>query len=98
MYRWYSAGPVPDVEHRRVLLFCINLSGQSVVDPRSEHVLQSIDIAVHCDRLCFEITETAPWATGRLHFFLHALRPRCQFAIDDFGIGLASYAYFREWR
>ncbi len=89
------------VEHQEhVELCCINLSGQSVGDAAFlSHVLQAIDeTPVLCDRLCFEITETA--AMGDLaaaNRFLHALRARgCQFALDDFGSGLASYAYLRE--
>lgn len=88
-------------EHQdRVELCCINLSGQSVGDAAFlSQVLQAMDqTSVRCDRLCFEITETA--AMGDLaaaNRFFHALRARgCQFALDDFGSGLSSYAYLRE--
>ncbi|MGP1685343.1 MAG: putative bifunctional diguanylate cyclase/phosphodiesterase, partial [Giesbergeria sp.] len=88
-------------EHQeRVELCCINLSGQSVGDAAFlSQVLQAVDqTPVRCDRLCFEITETA--AMGDLaaaNRFFHALRARgCQFALDDFGSGLSSYAYLRE--
>lgn len=88
-------------EHQeRVELCCINLSGQSVGDPAFlAQVLQAMDqTSVHPDRLCFEITETA--AMGDLAAasrFFQALRARgCQFALDDFGSGLSSYAYLRE--
>lgn len=88
-------------EHQeRVELCCINLSGQSVGDAAFlSQVLQAMDqTPVRCDRLCFEITETA--AMGDLaaaNRFIHALRARgCQFALDDFGSGLSSYAYLRE--
>lgn len=88
-------------EHQeRVELCCINLSGQSVGDAAFlGQVLQAMDqTPVRCDRLCFEITETA--AMGDLaaaNRFIHALRARgCQFALDDFGSGLSSYAYLRE--
>lgn len=88
-------------EHQeRVQLCCINLSGQSVGDAAFlGQVLQAMDqTPVRCDRLCFEITETA--AMGDLaaaNRFFQALRARgCQFALDDFGSGLSSYAYLRE--
>ncbi|KRD24232.1 hypothetical protein ASE39_24050 [Acidovorax sp. Root267] len=88
-------------EHQdRVELCCINLSGQSVGDAAFlSQVLQAMDqTPVRCDRLCFEITETA--AMGDLaaaNRFFQALRARgCQFALDDFGSGLSSYAYLRE--
>ena len=84
----------------QVELCCINLSGQSVGDPAFlAQALQAMDQSgVRADRLCFEITETAAMgdlaAAGR---FFQALRARgCQFALDDFGSGLASYAYLRE--
>lgn len=88
-------------EHQdRVELCCINLSGQSVGDAAFlSQVLQAVEqTSVRCDRLCFEITETA--AMGDLaaaNRFFQALRARgCQFALDDFGSGLSSYAYLRE--
>ena len=88
-------------EHQeRVELCCINLSGQSVGDATFlSQVLQAMDQApVRCDRLCFEITETA--AMGDLaaaNRFFQAMRARgCRFALDDFGSGLSSYAYLRE--
>ncbi|RQO81820.1 EAL domain-containing protein [Acidovorax sp. FJL06] len=88
-------------EHQEgVELCCINLSGQSVGDAAFlGQVLQAMDqTPVRCDRLCFEITETA--AMGDLaaaNRFFQALRARgCQFALDDFGSGLSSYAYLRE--
>lgn len=88
-------------EHQeQVELCCINLSGQSVGDASFlGQVLQAMDqTPVRCDRLCFEITETA--AMGDLaaaNRFFQALRARgCLFALDDFGSGLSSYAYLRE--
>ena len=88
-------------EHQeRVELCCINLSGQSVGDPAFlEQVLQAMDqTSVQCDRLCFEITETAAMGDlGAANRFFQALHARgCQFALDDFGSGLSSYAYLRE--
>jgi diguanylate cyclase (GGDEF)-like protein/PAS domain S-box-containing protein len=88
-------------EHQEGVELCsINLSGQSVGDAAFlGQVLQAMDqTPVRCDRLCFEITETA--AMGDLaaaNRFFQALRARgCQFALDDFGSGLSSYAYLRE--
>jgi diguanylate cyclase (GGDEF)-like protein len=88
-------------EHQEGVELCsINLSGQSVGDAAFlSQVLQAMDqTPVRCDRLCFEITETA--AMGDLaaaNRFFQALRARgCQFALDDFGSGLSSYAYLRE--
>ncbi len=78
----------------------INLSGQSLGDPVfMEFVLQSLSHStLNCDKVCFEITETA--AIGNLqtaHHFIDTLRRRgCKFSLDDFGSGLSSFAYLRN--
>lgn len=69
----------------------INVSGQSVSDPEFlPEVLDRVDGAgVDPQRLCLEITETAPIAdfpTARS--FARTLRSHgCQIALDDFGTG-----------
>jgi len=78
----------------------INLSGQSLGDAAfMDFVLQSLaHTALRCDKLCFEITETA--AIGNLQAanqFIDTLRALgCRFALDDFGSGLSSFAYLRN--
>lgn len=84
----------------RIELCAINLSGQSLGDaPFVRFVLETLsETGVPCDKLCFEITETA--AIGNLptaHQFIATLRERgCRFSLDDFGSGLSSFAYLRD--
>jgi len=81
-------------------LCAINLSGQSLGDAQFvRFVLETLsETGVPCDKLCFEITETA--AIGNLptaHQFIATLRQRgCRFSLDDFGSGLSSFAYLRD--
>jgi diguanylate cyclase (GGDEF)-like protein/PAS domain S-box-containing protein len=84
---------------RRIVL-CVNLSGRSISDPaldaHIDRALQDSGIDPSC--LIFELTETA--AIGHIEAavaFSQRLRLRgCQFALDDFGAGLASFYYLKK--
>jgi diguanylate cyclase (GGDEF)-like protein/PAS domain S-box-containing protein len=91
--RWMSEG---DLEG----WYSVNLSGQSLGDPK---FLEAIirDLGKHrgvCDRLCFEVTETA--AIARLNLvadFIEELKQHgCRFALDDFGSGMSSFGYLKQ--
>lgn len=83
-------------------IYAINLSGQSLGDERfyAQIIQQIIDarLATFNAVLCFEITETA--AITNMHAalsFINQLRQvGCQFALDDFGSGLSSFAYLKQ--
>lgn len=83
-------------------VYAINLSGQSLGDERfyAQIVQQIIDARLAASNavLCFEITETA--AITNMHaalLFINQLRQvGCQFALDDFGSGLSSFAYLKQ--
>ncbi|MEJ2601945.1 MAG: EAL domain-containing protein [Gammaproteobacteria bacterium] len=81
--------------------FAINLSGQSLGDDEFlDFVLERIDAgALEPGTLCFEITETAAVANlERARTFIGTLRARgCRFSLDDFGAGLSSFAYLRDF-
>ncbi|HET8698453.1 MAG TPA: EAL domain-containing protein, partial [Gammaproteobacteria bacterium] len=83
----------------RLPVCSINLSGQSMSDESFlEFILAELERAsVRCDRLCFEITETAAIKsldTAKL-FMLRLKQRGCQFSLDDFGTGLSSFSYLK---
>ncbi|CAN0500327.1 unnamed protein product, partial [Scytosiphon promiscuus] len=83
-------------------LLSINLSGRSVGDPLfKDFLLAALDARPGAARrVCFEITETAAvrsMSTAQALTF--ALRERgCGVVLDDFGSGLSSFAYLRQFR
>lgn len=78
----------------------INLSGQSLGDATFvSFVLDALAASgAPCDKLCFEVTETA--AIGNMHtaqtFIATLHQLGCKVALDDFGSGLSSFAYLRN--
>jgi|GEM_PF-807705 len=82
------------------LRFFINLSGQSLCDIdfmafiSNEFKVNNIQP----ERFTFEITETAAIANfTRAVTFINTLKTQgCQFALDDFGSGLSSFAYLKN--
>jgi len=82
-------------------LISINLSGQSVSDERFlEFVLQETNYqSTPTERLCFEITETATVSNfDRAQRFISVLKGRgCRFVLDNFGSGLSSFSYLRNF-
>lgn len=89
-------------EHVRNLEMCsINLSGQSIGNPDFQRYLESrLDqFRVPAEKLCFEITESAAVADlNQAINFARRLKERgCKVALDDFGIGMSSFAYLRSF-
>ncbi|MEO1576850.1 MAG: diguanylate cyclase, partial [Pseudomonadota bacterium] len=89
-----------DLAPQAPYMLSVNLSGTSLRDPQFRRdVLDLLDrYPVAPDTLCFEVTETA--AVGDLRpvvMFMNALKARgCRFSLDDFGTGMASFAYLRD--
>jgi diguanylate cyclase (GGDEF)-like protein/PAS domain S-box-containing protein len=104
--RWVVARVVRFiVENREACLssgrrFFVNLSGLSLCDEVFLQwlleLLQSQDVPR--GMLCFELTETAAIANLALaeHFMCSLQRIGCEFALDDFGSGLSSFAYLKH--
>ncbi len=83
-------------------VFSINLSGQSLSD---DNILEFIeDELKQCDlppsALCFEVTESAAVSNlTKAQAFIDALRKRgCAISLDDFGAGLSSFAYLKNFK
>jgi len=93
---WLSAQRSAYQEHR----LAINLSGQSMSSKTFLDdvvtLLRASD--VNLEQLCFEITETAAIADlGKATRFINALKNMgCEFALDDFGSGMSSFAYLKN--
>ncbi|WP_417769628.1 putative bifunctional diguanylate cyclase/phosphodiesterase [Stappia sp.] len=83
-------------------LLSINLSGRSVGDPQfKDFLLEALDARPGAaQRVCFEITETAAVRSmSTAQALIFALRERgCGIILDDFGSGLSSFAYLRQFR
>lgn len=105
--RWVVSKTIARLsEHRehvdgQAAIFAINLSGQSLGD---DEILQFIEeeisqsgLPAHC--LCFEITESAAVSNlDKAQAFIDRLRELgCGIALDDFGAGLSSFAYLKNF-
>ncbi len=81
--------------------FAINLSGQSLGDDEIlNFVEEEIDRSgVTSASLCFEVTESAAVSCRhKAQAFITALKKRgCRFSLDDFGAGLSSFAYLKNF-
>ena len=82
-------------------IFAINLSGQSLGDDDILHfVVEEIERSgVPPQSLCFEVTESAAVSSrNKAQSFINALKERgCKFSLDDFGAGLSSFAYLKNF-
>jgi len=87
-------------EHHTI--FAINLSGQSLGDDEILNFIEDeIDSSgVPWASLCFEVTESAAVSNReKAQAFIDALRKRgCKFSLDDFGAGLSSFAYLKNFK
>jgi diguanylate cyclase (GGDEF)-like protein len=78
----------------------INLSGPSLSDPELlPYIQQQLELyRIPAGKICFEITETAAITNmAAAKRFIDSLRQiGCRFALDDFGVGMSSFAYLKH--
>jgi diguanylate cyclase (GGDEF)-like protein len=83
------------------LTFAINLSGQTLGETNFlEFIEQELDASkIPAESICFEITESAAVSNlKRAQSFIDTIRARgFQVALDDFGSGLSSFAYLKNF-
>ena len=105
--RWVVSSTIASIARHADLVdgldavFAINLSGQSIGD---DDILDFIDEEIRAagvpeDSLCFEITESAAVSNlAKAQSFIDVLRERgCKISLDDFGAGLSSFAYLKNF-
>jgi diguanylate cyclase (GGDEF)-like protein/PAS domain S-box-containing protein len=84
----------------REVVLCVNLSAKSVVDPAlPAHIASELKAHGADGRgLCFEVTETAAVVNidRARHFASLVAELGCEFALDDFGAGFASFYYLKH--
>ena len=90
-----------DLVERQGAIFAMNLSGQSLGDDDFlEFIEAEIDRSgINDSSICFEITESAAVSNlKKAQAFIDRLRERgCQISLDDFGAGLSSFAYLKNF-
>jgi len=82
-------------------IFSVNLSGQSLSDDDIlEFIWEELNASkLSPEALCFEVTESAAVSNlKKAQAFIDALRERgCTISLDDFGAGLSSFAYLKNF-
>ena len=97
VFDWLKANP----EHCEELSICsINLSGASISDQAFLEYLKDKlhDQDIPHEKICFEITENAAIKNiKKAGVFIKRIKEfGCNFALDDFGSGLSSFAYLKD--
>jgi diguanylate cyclase (GGDEF)-like protein/PAS domain S-box-containing protein len=96
--RWLVSEPD---ERARLAMCSINLSGQSLGDDKFlPFAIDQINRSgLDATKICFEITETTAVASfAQANRFIQALKELgCKFALDDFGAGMSSFGYLKNF-
>jgi diguanylate cyclase (GGDEF)-like protein/PAS domain S-box-containing protein len=94
---WFQENPTMDQK----IMFSINLSGRSISSPTFHNFLREALSSSNVDMraLCFEITETAVVDNvERSVEFINSIKQLgVRFSLDDFGTGLSSFSYLKQF-
>lgn len=93
-------GAIPrDAEALTSAFYAVNLSGASINDASFTDFMRNLLTRFDLPRglLCFEVTETTAIANlSKAAALMHDMKALgCRFALDDFGIGMSSFAYLK---
>jgi len=96
----YESGAIAvDAAGRTNTFYAVNLSGVSINDNSFSDFLGKLLTRFNLPGglLCFEVTETTAISNlTKATQLMHALKAiGCRFALDDFGIGMSSFAYLK---
>ncbi len=84
------------------ITFAINLSGHSLMKDDFERQVKELFEKYHIDgkKIIFEITETSAMSNFKrvTQFIDHFKALGCTFSLDDFGTGLSSFSYLKNFR
>lgn len=94
--QWISANT-----NNEIIDICsINLSGASMCDRHMPDYIKNLftETGVDPSCICFEITETVAITniTNASDFIRELKAIGCKFALDDFGVGMSSFAYLKH--
>lgn len=82
--------------------FAINLSGQSLMKDNFENDVEALfkNYSINGSMIIFEITETSAMSNFKrvTQFIDHFKSIGCQFSLDDFGTGLSSFSYLKNFK
>ncbi|HWP89345.1 MAG TPA: EAL domain-containing protein [Burkholderiales bacterium] len=100
LHRQCESGALPrDPAALSGAFYAVNLSGVSINDASFIDFLRQLLTRFNLPRglLCFEITETTAISNlNKAAHLMHELKGMgCRFALDDFGIGMSSFAYLK---
>ena len=102
--RWVVSQAIEILAHEQALgrdvVLCVNLSAKSVTDAdMPNHIADELQArGADGSGLCFEVTETAAVVNiDRARRFAELIGELgCEFALDDFGAGFASFYYLKH--
>ncbi len=100
LHQQHASGAIPHEKSAYTNAFyAVNLSGVSINDNSFPDFVRKLLTRFNLPRglLCFEVTETTAISNlTKAAQLMHELKAMgCRFALDDFGIGMSSFAYLK---